>query len=577
MDEQSPQHNGEQRAVDLLWLLLCGLLASWYCTVAAHKLGATFDEPFYISAGLERWHTGSYEQLLRAGTMPLPVDVQTLPVYLYETWQGIRFDPVADLDAILPYARLGTLVFVWLLLIYGRLIGRALAGPWGGRLAIAFLALEPSILGHSSLATTDISITACLLPFAYHYWKNRDAARWIWRVGLPALWLGIAMLAKASALAFGPICMLVIECQRLHARGAFQTEAAATLWTRLRHAARILRPWFWQASAIGWLAVAVTFLYCGSDWRAEPSFVAWADKLPAGVMRNNTLWVAEHLRVFPNAGSGLMRQVRHNLQGHLVYLVGLEHNRSLWFYFPLLLTIKLTLPLLILTALLLITRPRALTNWAFLCFAVLLAFSLTFRVQIGIRMVLPVVALGMVGLAAALVNTVRAYGYSWKRVALGSLTLSCLAWTAVATSRQHPHGLCYTNDLWGGTRDGYHFVSDANYDWGQGLKDLHRWQQRNHVANLDVWYFGTDPLLKELPIASAPFSLWKVQSDAEFHAKVQGRFLAVSTTNLYGSYAPDAEIPRRILRPMRPVARTQTFLIYDFRDPHPLAAAPTRP
>ena len=169
----------ENWPVDYLWLLLCGVFASWYCISAAQKLGATFDEPFYISAGLERWRTGSYEQLLRAGTMPLPVDVQTLPVYLYETWQGITLDAVTDLDLILPWARLGTLVFVWLLLIYGRLIGRGLAGPWGGRLAVAFLALEPSILGHASLATTDVSITACLLAFAYHYWKNRESERWI--------------------------------------------------------------------------------------------------------------------------------------------------------------------------------------------------------------------------------------------------------------------------------------------------------------------------------------------------------------------------------------------------------------
>ena len=121
------------------------------------------------------------------------------------------------------------------------------------------------------------------------------------------------------------------------------------------------------------------------------------------------------------------------------------------------------------------------------------------------------------------------------------------------------------NELWGGTGDGYYFVSDANYDWGQGLKELRRWQEQHAVRDLEVWYFGTDPLLKELSMGSAPFSLWKVKTDNEFYEKVRGRFLAVSTTNLYGSYAPDSEVPRRILRPLKPAARTQTFLIYDFR------------
>ena len=154
-------------------------------------------------------------------------------------------------------------------------------------------------------------------------------------------------------------------------------------------------------------------------------------------------------------------------------------------------------------------------------------------------------------------------GSVWR---FGLTTLGCIVWTTTVTSRQHPHGICCANELWGGTRDAYSAISDANYDWGQGLKELRRWQERNHVDDLSVWYFGADPLLKYLPMKSTPFSLWKVKSEGEFRDKVRGRILAVSTTNLYGSYAPDAEVPQRILREMRPAARTQTFLIYDFRE-----------
>jgi len=60
-------------------------------------------------------------------------------------------------------------------------------------------------------------------------------------------------------------------------------------------------------------------------------------------------------------------------------------------------------------------RPRALMNWACLATAVLVICSLKFQVQIGVRLVLPLVALGVVGLSAALVTAVRTYGPGWRR------------------------------------------------------------------------------------------------------------------------------------------------------------------
>src|SRR5262245_7159196 len=118
---------------DWLWFLAWGLASSVWCVTAAGQLGATFDEPIYLQRGLERWRTGSHAGILHLGTMPLPVDLDTLPLYLWERWHGIVLDPTDQLEPLLPWARAGTLLFWWLLLAYGRLAGRELAGPWGGR------------------------------------------------------------------------------------------------------------------------------------------------------------------------------------------------------------------------------------------------------------------------------------------------------------------------------------------------------------------------------------------------------------------------------------------------------------
>src|SRR5205807_1754176 len=118
-------------------------------------------------------------------------------------------------------------------------------------------------------------------------------------------------------------------------------------------------------------------------------------------------WVADHLCVFSNAGEGLVRQIKHNMHGHGTYLLGESHPRALWYYFPVLLAIKLSLPLLFAPLAVAAVRARGLANCACLAVLVLLLASLNFRVQIGIRLVLPLVALAGVGVAAAAVEALR--------------------------------------------------------------------------------------------------------------------------------------------------------------------------
>jgi hypothetical protein len=565
------------RVYDWLWFLAWCLASSLWCWTAARDLGATFDEPVYIQRGLQAWRTGSHEGLLRLGTMPLPVDVDTLPLYLWERWHGVHLDPANDLERLLPWARTGTLVFWWLLLIYARLAGRQLAGAWGGRLAVALIASEPAFLAHASLATTDLAVTACLLAFVYHYRTGRDRG-WVPRVALPAFWFGATVLAKASGLVFGPICILAVELS-LFRRGTWGMAG--------------VRRDFTQILAGGLL---VTFLYCGTDWKANPAFVEWTHRLPDNTASRVLAWSAEHLRIFSNAGEGLVRQVKHNVRGHGTYLLGKVADRYIWYYFPLALTIKLSLPLLILPLLLALARPRTLLSWACLAALALLAVSATYRVQIGIRFVLPLVALATVGAAAAAVLTCRELAAqvadwqnrsttdrAWPRASLVILSLSFpllvaagVIWTGTSAVSVWPNGLCYTNELWGGTRQGYLYLSDSNYDWGQGLKELAHWQEQHRDVPLDVWYFGSDPALRSLPMRQVQFESLAIQRPDDVRTLLRGHDLAVSTSLLYGSIgcilrshpvAYDAyQQVCAFLTKQTPVDRTTTFLIYDFRE-----------
>jgi hypothetical protein len=109
-----------------------------------------------------------------------------------------------------------------------------------------------------------------------------------------------------------------------------------------------------------------------------------------------------------------------------------------------------------------------------------------------------------------------------------------------------------------GTPRGYLYLSDSNYDRGQGVPDLQRWQRSRGLSRIAVFYFGTDPRINDetlFAITPQDFSLASLSAIAR---RERLRYLAVGTTVVYGSYEPAA-----VLRKWTPVDRTQTFLIYD--------------
>jgi hypothetical protein len=146
----------------------------------------------------------------------------------------------------------------------------------------------------------------------------------------------------------------------------------------------------------------------------------------------------------------------------------------------------------------------------------------------------------------------------------------------LAATAVWPHWLCYTNELWGGTETGYFCLSDSNYDWGQGVPELARWQQQHADAPVQVLYFGADPALHRMPAKILDKSQWRrFQTEDDVRQLVRGHYVSAGTTLLYGSYdkhgssnAPDTtglRLMTDFLRAHKPVDRTTTFLIYDFR------------
>jgi hypothetical protein len=544
-----------QRSTSLDWLCLLafGLTTSAACVIAARQIGVTFDEPTYLDHGLNFWHTGSHRQLMKLGTMPLPVDVQTFPVALVEWYRGDRFDFQHDFSRMIVWMRHGNLIFWWLLLYFGMQLGRDLGGPWAGRIAVAALACEPNLLAHAALATTDIAITAALLAFVVAFRRGRDGdrrQRMVW----PGIWCGIALLSKASALAFCPLLMAAVEIVR-RINVPSQLDWRQQLTTFLR-----------DGMGIATIGFVIAFVGCGSDFLPNEWFVYWSNNLSDGAIRTGCMWLADHLCIFGNAGEALANQVHHNLRGHGQFLFGASNQQPFWYYFPALFMMKMTIPILAAAAFGLLWRPgELLRNPALAAFAVLLVFSLNCRVQLGIRLQFPAVAMLVVGLSVAVVAACPAV--PWRRWAASFTIATGLSGMALASAMSFPNGLCYANCLWGGPQRVELLVSDSNYDWGQGLRELDAWHERQGRPGLDVWYFGKDPALKAMPVRDLPLHCVPLTCAADLHQYLWGRKLAVSISVLHGwQMTPAHRVALDFLARRHPIDRTQMFLIYDFSD-----------
>lgn len=552
---------------DLLWFLFWVLASTAWCITAALTLGVTYDERFYIKYGLGWWR-GELLRVLVAGTMPLSTDIQTLPLYLWELVRGTRFDVETDFLTLLPIARLANLIFWWALLFYGWKLGRLLAGRWGGSLAVAFLAGEPNLLGHASLATTDISQVACLLGFAYYYKVGREAPQKNWkaRVLWPLLWCALALLTKVSAGLYALVIVLCIEIELAWSRSQLPggitwpkvRETIVTVFTR-RHG----REWL-QIFGGG---VLLMFLHCGIGCTTHPVLRQWAVEAPAGTQKEILTWLATNLPLYPGAADGIYLQIKHNAAGHAWYLLGQSDSQgSIWYYFPVALAIKSSLPLLV-AALVVFWRPRAVWNWVGASVLVFFVMSFFHHVQNGVRQMFPLMALAIIVVAGAWgkAGAGTKPEPQWRLWVLGGLTL----WMAVQAAFIWPHGIMHVNALWGGTANGYRLISSSNYDMGQGMPELERWQQANGIEKLTLWYFGTDPRAQRGNLQQIPLD-YRPQNEKQFRKRVKGQYLAVGTTVLYGSYANTLCNERQcnpaigLLRKKQPTARIGTFLIFDF-------------
>jgi len=537
-------------ATAALLLLFAQLLAP------ATRLSATVDEGFHVTSGYEFLRTGHMRLLdehvpLAKALFAWPLFfVPDLPPpeqansYAQGDLIGVAQETVLayqPIDRVIVACRIPVALLTVLLAATVYRWAARCFGPAAGLLALALFAFDPNILAHGSLATTDMGATAFIFWAVAAFSRYLQRPTWQ-RWGIAVLFLGLAQGAKLTALLLLPLL------------GAL---ALLTAWLRTEGGR-------WRAVARQALSYSAMVL--------TAALVLWAlyrfevRPLPAITHGQLPLPAASHIERW-------LRLQANIDYGREAFLLGQNRMHGWRLYFPIAFVVKTPLPTLLLLGLAgvqvgrsQVARDRSQAGTCDLRFGTchLLLFPLLYAVaalfstiDIGYRHLLPILPFLFV-FASRLASPLRRSSALTR--ALPPLLLLWLAFNALSIS---PHYLAFFNELAGGADNGYRFLADSNTDWGQGLKDLARYQQENGVRPLKLSLFTfLDPAVYGVdyeplaPMVGAPPVLPRRFNPAP-------GWYAISATTLDGVPLP---LPSTFdwFRRRQPVARVAHVLfVYD--------------
>jgi len=438
----------ERRAVILVLALI--LLGSVRIALTYSVFNHTSDEPAHIACGMQWLDQGLYTY--EAQHPPLTRVMVALLPYL----AGVRGNKQGDMtfegttilygggagqyDWRLALSRAGNLPFFWLACWMVLLWGRKILGTVAAVIAVLIFSMIPTVLAHAGLSTTDMGVTACIAAALY------ASLRLVEEPGLKtSAWFGLALaamvLSKFSALVFFPAAIAL-------AFGA----------------------WFWIARPRP-SDLAVQAMRC-VPWIAASAvlalFLMWAGyRFSWG--KNVYLPFAAP---FPELFAGIAAVGAHNSEGHLSYLFGDLSMGGWWYFFPVLMAVKLPLAMLALTAVGLWKYPkRREQGWIFaIAIAIplaMLAVAMAARINIGIRHILPMFPfLALIAASGAMWLVEAARARAWA----GWILAGALLWVCATSLAAHPDYLAYFNATVGDHPE--NVVVDSDLDWGQDIKRL---------------------------------------------------------------------------------------------------------
>ena len=429
---------------------------------------------------------------------------------------------------------LGAVIFCW---------ARDLSGWRAGSLALALYAFDPNFIAHGSLITTDVAAIFFGVATLYVLQSSDETRRQRWKWLGVGILLGLAQLAKVSALMLAPVvgvilcvasCKVQVTGYNLNVEG-------------------------WQ-KRFAWLVRRVLWIFVPAGlvvWAGYGFEIGAVPGLPFPVP------AATHAKIFLS-----LRE--HYELGHPTFLLGRVSEQGWWWYFPMAFLLKTPLPVLGLGAYSVFriayrfhaSRNTHHASRITLYFFPLLyaATSLFSTVNIGYRHLLPLLPflyIGIAGCGVPFTSHGSRFTFYASHIVLGGLLL----WLMAGTIGVAPHYLTYFNESVGGPENGYHYLVDSNLDWGQNLWDLRAWMEEKGHAH--VYYAHYSPARPQVYGINADFLPPDPRAVPLTPWHPAPGLYAIGATVLQGPYAPDVNT-YAWFRAQEPTARLGNALfLYD--------------
>lgn len=281
-----------------------------------------------------------------------------------------------------------------------------------------------------------------------------------------------------------------------------------------------------------------------------------------------TIWMASKpiLRPMAQYLYGLLMVIQRAAGGNTTYFLG-EVSAAGWkSYFPIIYALKepLTMHILTFVALLFAAYNLSHSLWkkpliklvawiknhiaefAMLSFIALYwASSVNSPLNIGVRHILPtfpfiyILVSGQISKwlqikrpdkISAVEQAIRTFFRVFGRALFKyAVIIMLLFWQFVSVIAIYPYFLTYFNEVIGDPQNGYVYATDSNLDWGQDLKRLAQWTEKQNIQEIYVDYFGGSSPKYYLGDKLNPW--WGDRSPGELPPK---SYLAISATLLQG-------------------------------------------
>ncbi len=503
---------------------------------------ATFDEPLHLTAGYLALHQiehrldPTHPPLLRLWAalpllgQPMPyVDMTGITKFTINEWTSRAYSIARQFvfgrgkgDEFMTRGRL-------MIAVFGVLLGLLIfswADDWLGfgpaAMALGFYTIEPNLMAHSGLVTTDAGVVCLMFGAVYFAWRLQRRWTGFNLAGLAAF-TALAVVSKFSALILLVLLPLLL---------------AVAVWSRPAFTWR--RALVALASTAAFTVFAIWAVY-GFRYSAGPAGAGLIKSAAAPVVKHQlpqladaAAWI-DSLHVLPNAFSQGLAWSLASAQALGGYLNGELSTEGWWYYFPVAFLVKTPIAEMILAAagLVFLCRRGTRQEWVDRVFllvppALFLVVAMGSHINIGLRHILPLYPYVL------LLGAVPIYEFLRLRRPAGWLAVGVSAAASLFLfARAWPVTIAYFNEFVGGPENGYLYLSDSNLDWGQHLKELNQWMQREKIDRINLAYFGSvDPASYGIYCTYLP----GCPPVARTHPPQLPGYVAISSTLLTGRY-----------------------------------------